>query len=199
MSIKRSLPWLVLCGSLSSVGLFVAPHVQREIVVKGPAGVTERIHLDRLSAAEFVRFEDDHVSRLSWSTPFTFVVFLSGVECSSCLEEAEEWSRLVELAPARLRVLAVAVHTTREDVQAFLDSRRAGYEFLRFRSPVDEAATGIGLVTPLKVLMDAGGRVRLAAGPLWEKRIRREFYSRVNKIVVGSSPLAIGESLVERR
>jgi len=192
MLIRRLLYSLVLCGCLCAVGLFVSPHLQREIVVRSPAGPTERIHLSQLSSAEFVRFRNDQVFRLSWSTPFTFVVFLSGAECSSCLEEAENWSRLAGFAPGRLRVFAVAVHTTREDIQAFLDFRPANYEVLRFRSPADEAATGIGALTPLKVLLDAGGRVRLAAGPLWGARAREEFYSRVNKTVLGPRLSTIG-------
>ena len=193
MLIKRLLYLLVLCGSLSSVGLLVSPHLQREIVVRSPAGLTERVHLNQLSRTEFVHFRNDQAFRLSWSTPFTFVVFLSGAECSSCLEEAENWSRLAGLAPGRLRVLAVAVHTTREDLQAFLDFRPGNYEVLRFRSPADETATGIGALTPLKVLLDGCGRVRLAAGPLWGARAREEFYSRVNKTVFGTRPSSIGE------
>jgi|ERR1700733_4761671 len=193
MLIRRLSYSLVLFGSLSTVGLLVSPHLQREIVVRSPAGLTERVHLNQLSSTEFVGFRNDQVFRLSWSTPFTFVVFLSGAECSSCLEEAEDWSRLAGLAPGRLRVLAVAVHTTREDIQAFLDFRPANYQVLRFRSAVDETATGIGALTPLKVLLDAGGRVRLAAGPLWGVRAHEEFYSRVNKTVFGTRPSTISE------
>jgi hypothetical protein len=193
MLIKRLLYLLVLFGSFSSVGLLVSLHLQREVVVRSPAGLTERVHLNQLSSTEFVGFRNHQAFRLSWSTPFTFVVFLSGAECSSCLEEAESWSRLAGLAPGRLRVLAVAVHTTREDIQAFLDFRPANYQVLRFRSAVDEAATGIGALTPLKVLLDAGGRVRLAAGPLWGMRAREDFYSRVNKTVFGPRPSSIGE------
>lgn len=193
MPIKRLLYSFVLCGSLSSVGLIVSDHLQPEIVVRSPAGPTERVHLNQLSRTEFVRFGNDRAFRLSWSTPFTFVVFLSGAECSSCLEEAENWSRLAKLAPGRLRVFAVAVHTTREDIQAFLDFRPANYEVLRFRSPVDEAATGIGALTPLKVLLDADGCVRLAAGPLWGLRAREDFYSQVNKTVLDMRPSIIGD------
>ena len=131
---------------------------------------------------------------LTFDRPLTLVVFLSGAECRACLDESYVWDKLSQLSPNELRVVAVGVNTTKSEVDSMRRSRPSGYDFLTFQSEQDEAGLGIGSVTPLKVLFDKAGNIRLVSGPAAGHAAHEEFFAKVKNEVGTVSHISMSDS-----
>lgn len=182
MWIRRVLPVVLVGATLGVTGWTILQRRLRTVVVQADDGTVERIFIGNLVGANLARCTDDEPTRLDLNTPYTLMVFLSGAECTPCLQETVYWNRLSRLGE-RLRVVAIVVNATSGDAKAFLRAHGPEFEVLRFRSQAEETELGVRKALPLKVLVDVTGRVRTAAGPASTKDGQEAFYKLVRATV----------------
>lgn len=170
--------------SLFAVGgatfLYARHNSQFKGFVKNADGSQVVIEPSRLEGARLYSAATGERAALTRTAPHRLLIFLSPGDCSVCVEEISVWQGLAaQYDDSQLQVVGVLVRSSLEEARAFQKSY--GTNFDLYVDLDNEVAEGVGLPekTPLKMLLDADGKVLFVDGANYEPTRQLAFGERV--------------------
>jgi hypothetical protein len=154
------------------------------IKTKDEGGIVLKSDIRKLQDARLLDWETRKEVHWVPTAPRTLVIFLSGAECPSCLDEFRVWQQLATVFPRRqLEVVAVLVRATPNDAAALVQSVKPKFRVLLDEYNEAQAGVRIPQSTPFKVLLNENGRPLLAEGPASMATMQTDFGGLVAKNV----------------
>lgn len=183
----RAVLFVISLFAVGGMAFLYAQHKsQYRALVIADDGSKTAMELSRLSDVRLFSAATGRPASLTGTAPYQLLVFFSPGDCSACLEEAHAWNALSgHYDRSRLQVAGVLVRSSLEEARGFQKSY--GPTFDLYVDLDQEVAAKVGLPerTPLKVLVDARGKVLMVDGPNYKREQQWAFVDRAVSLVEG--------------
>ncbi|HEX8424447.1 MAG TPA: redoxin domain-containing protein [Pyrinomonadaceae bacterium] len=185
--ILRAVLFIISLFAVGGLAFLYAQHKsQFRALVVSDDGSKTAMELSRLSSVGLFSAATGQPAGLDRTAPYQLLVFFSPGDCSACLEEAHAWNALsAHYDRSRLQVAGVLVRSSLDEARGFKKSYGPTFDLYVDLEQDIAAKVGLPERTPLKVLLDARGKVLMVDGPNYKREQQWAFVDRAVSLVEG--------------
>lgn len=165
-NVRQLLSLLIAWGGLAVIAAACLLNSSGKITVDNPDGSRTTMNISSLKDVHLIDLKTGRPASFIPKRPNSLLVFMSPVDCPSCLEEVRVWQTLSNsYGNSNLEVVGILVNTSIAESQAFIKAYQPSFTlYLDDQNQIDRYV-GLPQKTPFKSLINSQGKVLLAEGP----------------------------------